>query len=112
MKKISILILSVILMMGVSGCMNNSENTSKKTIGEKALIYMENKYNEKFNYIGSTDGGFDADNRTLLISPQNNSDIQIDVSYHNNKGYEEYAENYPFKILFTKPKEKYFLLMV
>ena len=81
-------------MMGVSGCMNGSKIANEKSLGEKVLAYMEKKYNEKFDYIGSTDGGFDTNNRTLLVSPRKDSDIQIDVSYRKIDSNEEYAENY------------------
>ena len=70
------------------------KETNKKSVFEKAVLYMDSKYNENFEYIGSTDGGFDDNYRTLVVSPKNNPEIHVDISYQNIDGIEQYLENY------------------
>lgn len=48
MKKISNLILSFILMMGVSGCMNTIGDIKSNNYEAEILHYLEEKYDEKF----------------------------------------------------------------
>ena len=93
MKKISILILSVILMMGVSGCMK-SENTNKDSARAKIISYMEEKYNDNFKYIDSTDGGLDPNKKEVVLSSNLISDDVVEVSYQNSNGIEVYKDDY------------------
>ncbi|NLD47424.1 MAG: hypothetical protein GX660_09525 [Clostridiaceae bacterium] len=65
LKKYILTIMSVIIMMGVSGCMANDNKVSVKDEVEK---YMKDKYNEEFTYIGGGTEGWNAPEVEVYVS--------------------------------------------
>lgn len=90
MKKISILILSVILMMGVSGCMNNSD--IKKTSSNELVDYMNEKYDDEFSFKAPFGGGAGASSKQIIVSSKKypEYDIWVEYSYDD----DSYNDNY------------------
>lgn len=90
MKKISILIISFILMMGVSGCMNNGD--IKKTSSNELVEYMNEKYDDKFSFKAPFGGGAGANTKQIIVSSKKYPEYDIWVEY----SYEEavYNDNY------------------
>jgi len=101
MKKISILILSVILMMGVSGCMNTGRNEKEniginkaKTIHEKMLAYMNERYDDTFTFDSSFGGSVGIDSTQITVKSDKYPDEKIWVEYVVENGEEYYYDNY------------------
>ena len=101
MKKISILILSVILMMGVSGCMNSGKNEKEslginktKTIHEKMVAYMNERYDDTFTFNSPFGGSVGVDSTQITVKSEKYPDEKIWVEYVVEDGEEHYYDNY------------------
>lgn len=101
MKKISILILSVILMMGVSGCMNNSEN--KKISSNELVDYMNEKYDDEFSFKTPFGGGAGVSTKQIIVSSKKypEYDIWVEYSYEDNSYNDNYID-YKYKTSLEK----------
>lgn len=60
LKRVFTLFISIILLLGVTGCMNNNNDTTSKiqkesieTVQEKVLSHLENKYGKEFQCLAS-----------------------------------------------------------
>ena len=111
MKKISILILSVILMMGVSGCMNSSD--IKKTSSNELVDYMNEKYDDEFSFKAPFGGGAGANSKQILVSSTKypEYDIWVEKSMLNseyNDNYTDYKLKSEVESIFTKQIEEQF----
>ena len=95
-KRAYIIFFTLILMLGVTGCMgaNNINSNQKENVREKVIRYMNDKYDCVFKYIDSVDGGLDQNNRYILVSCDNLPDKGIKVTYCNDNGIETFADNY------------------
>lgn len=51
--KMTLFILSVIMMFGMCGCMSKEDDEQLKKITKEALTYVEEKYQENFSVKGS-----------------------------------------------------------
>lgn len=105
MKKISILILGLILMMGVSGCMNNSE--IKKTSTNELVNYMNEKYDDEFSFKAPFGGGAGANTKQIIVCSQRypEYDIWVEHSYDDNSYNDNYTD-YRFKDKYEKTLSK------
>lgn len=94
-KRISTIIFTLILMLGVTGCMATNNNYANKqgSVREKMIAYMENKYNDTFLYVDSFDGGFDKNKKDIILSSEKISG-EIYVGYKKENGIETYSDNY------------------
>ncbi len=102
MKKISVLILIMILMLGVSGCMT-SNITKNPTID--LVSYMNNKYDDEFSYKAPFGGGAGATTKQMIVSSKKYPEYDIWVEYSEETG--EYRDNYvDYKL--KEQCEKYF----
>lgn len=101
MKKISILILTVILMIGVSGCMNinKQENEFKginksKTVHEKMVAYMNERYDDTFTFNAPFGGSVGIDSTQITVKSEKYPNEKIWVEYVVENGEEYYYDNY------------------
>ena len=91
MKRISILFIIIALMIGVSGCMDNSFD-DKKTSSNELVDYMNGKYDDTFSYKAPFGGGVGADSKQILVLSEKypEYDIWVEKSATNS----EYNDNY------------------
>ncbi|MBD8026906.1 hypothetical protein H9636_09560 [Ureibacillus sp. Re31] len=95
MKNVLIVLLTICLVMGVSGCMQNSSEEDNQQKIDDMLSYINSKYDENFEaveYIPGEEGFNDFTNQNTLIA-KNNLGITILVTeFLGKKG--EYQDNY------------------
>ena len=95
LKKLGGLSLAVIILLGVSGCMeinNNSQDGNIQNINDAAIKYMENKYGEKFEY-SEPYGNSMTGTRELLVTcaslPNQKILVQVENYKQSNKIYRD-----------------------
>lgn len=99
LKRISIIFFTLVLMLGVTGCMENENNkinnkTSRTQVIDGIVSYMEDKYDDTFEYVNSFDGGFDTNQIAIILSSEKLVDKKIHVVYENVDGMAIYEDNY------------------
>lgn len=94
-KRAYIIFFTLILMLGVTGCMgtNNINSNQNENVREKMIDYMENKYNDTFVYVNSFDGGLDKNQKDIILTSEKVSG-EIYVGYKCENGIETYSDNY------------------
>lgn len=94
-KRAFIIFFTLILMLGVTGCMgtNNINSNQKQNVREKMIDYMKNKYNDSFVYVNSFDGGLDKNQKDIILTSEKVSG-EIYVGYKCENGIETYSDNY------------------
>ena len=97
MKRISILFIIIALMIGVSGCMNNSFDV-KNTSSNELVDYMNEKYDDKFSYKAPFGGGAGATTKQIIVTSKKypDYDIWVEYSYSEDQYYDNYTD-YKFK---------------
>lgn len=88
MKKMVSLCLIVIILMGVSGCV------SRENMTEKMISYMNEKYDEEFEYIGVTGGHLGSNTKQILVSSKSFPEREIGVGCSEVDGEEYYFDGY------------------
>ena len=75
LRRIFTLCISIILLLGVTGCMNNNNDTTSKiqnesieTVQEKVLSHLENKYGKEFQCLASEGASTLRNYYTFIIS--------------------------------------------
>ncbi len=99
MKKISITILTIILMLGVSGCMNNKEKKveiPKNNINDNMIEYMNQKYDDTFEYLRPFGGSVGSSSKQIIVTSKKYPNMEIwvecDYSSDNIKYYDNYLD--------------------
>ena len=97
MKRISILFIIIALMIGVSGCMNNSFDV-KNTSSNELVDYMNEKYDDKFSYKAPFGGGAGATTKQILVTSKKYPDYDIWVEYsYENESFNDNYIDYKYK---------------
>lgn len=81
------LLLTIILGLGVSGCMSK-----KQTISEDIISYMEKKYSDKFTYSSPFGGGAGANSKQVILKSEKYPEYDIWAEYSHDTS--EYKDNY------------------
>ena len=82
-------------------------NALKSEFPNQSYLYFADDYNHPYGKKSKKEVVEICQNAIEYLAPKK-EDILIFACNTASTCFEEYAENYPFKILFTKPKEKYF----
>ena len=95
-KKIIVCLVVVLsLLYLTSGCFGNKNNDQNDKVTRSDLVkYMEEKYNDKFEYIDSFDGGFDDNQKAIIVSSEKILGKRIYVVYRKENGIETYTDSY------------------
>ena len=79
LKQVFTLFISIILLLGVTGCMNNNNDTTSKiqkesieTVQEKVLSHLENKYGKEFQCLASEGASTLRNYYTFIVSEKDN----------------------------------------
>lgn len=83
MKKILTIVFIIITMIGVSGCMNNSQ--------DKMITYMNNKYDDEFVYYEPFGGGIGSTSKQIIVKSKKYPEAKIWVAYYDDYTF---ADNY------------------
>ena len=81
------LLLTIILVLGVSGCMSK-----KQTISEDIISYMEKKYSDNFTYSSPFGGGAGANSKQVILKSEKYPEYDIWAEYSYDTS--EYKDNY------------------
>ena len=107
LKKALLFIITIIILIGVSGCMNNTEkepmekdNTSVKDL---MMRHMEEKYNEKFEFVNIDTEVWTANYTEMILSSEKYPGGRIIV--HRNKENGLIIDNYVDFLMKTKIEE-------
>jgi len=107
-ERISIIIFMIILLLGVSGCMN-TESSNQEELTADLLSYAENKYNQKFEIVEFIEGkklGDGSITHVLVLKPFDNEKMIFNVKKY--IGDEtEYLDNYIEEVIAGKLTEEY-----
>lgn len=79
MKKVLCLVLSVILVLGVSGCMDNVKIEKQRKLVEEAAEYLEKKYDEEFTNVSVISESIAVSFNEVIFSPKLKPDISFSV---------------------------------
>ncbi len=107
MKKIFCSLLLIILMVGVSGCMEQPNEDEKKASESEMLSYLKNEYGGEFKrieYIAGERGYNDSHNENILVAESENG-ILVNVREElGDKGnyYDDYENAYASKLINEK----------
>ncbi len=87
-SKAILLCISAILMTGVTGCMSNESYV------DKMVAYMNEKYDDTFEYSAPYGGGPGATSTQIVVKSEKYPDAQIWVEYYTEDGKDIFADNY------------------
>lgn len=102
-KQLFLLLISLILVMGVCGCM--SDNKAEK-IKDKALEYLNDNYDDTFTALGYSDGDWAYDYSTVNFTSKKYS-ASVEVRVYEENGIYSFKDDY-FKLIMNDDAEKYF----
>lgn len=107
-ERISIIIFMIILLLGVSGCMN-TESSNQEELTADLLSYAENKYNQKFETVEFIEGkklGDGSITHTLVLKSLENEKMIFNVKkYIGNET--DYMDNFIEEIIANKLTEEF-----
>ena len=99
---------TILTVFGVSGCMSE---TNIRISTDGMINYMENKYNDEFEYVDSFGGADDNTNKNIIIKSKKYPDNEISVSIFDVEGKTHITENYT-QFRFKDETEKYLTSMM
>lgn len=79
----------IFLLTGVTGCMNN-----KESVVDKMVAYMNEKYDDHFEYSAPFGGGPDATSTQIIVTSEKCPEAEIWVEYYTRDSNEIFADNY------------------
>lgn len=89
-KQLSLLLLSIILILGVCGCMSNNNSNKAEKTKDVALEYLNENYDDTFTALGYSDGDWAYDYSTVnFTSAKYSKPVEVRVY--------EIDEKYSFK---------------
>ena len=110
-KFLSLCMTVVLIMFGVSGCMKDNKVINVENNVNSILKYMEEKYNDTFEYAGSFGGSDDGKTKNIYVVSKNYPGNEISVCYHNDDGIAYITENYT-QYRFKNETEEYITSMM
>ena len=96
LRKVLFLIMTIIILVGVSGCMDSKKHLSSQEKEAKVLEYLKNKYDEEFVPLSISQSGWGQGYDVILLYPKNgskddyfevNGSLRKDGSYFITDGY-------------------------
>ncbi|MGN0374679.1 MAG: hypothetical protein ACI4EN_04200 [Butyrivibrio sp.] len=89
MKKIAFLILTVIIIVGVSGCMNKNEDSTNKMMN-----YINEKYDDSFEFIKLFGGYLGSSTKSIIVRSGKYPDYDVYVYCTTDNEQDTFADNY------------------
>ena len=90
MKQLFCLFISIIVAIGVSGCMVKTDKTESEKI--TMMEYLEQKYDEKFEFVNINTQVWSADYTEMIVKSEKHPNVSIIVQKNNTSG--EMLDNY------------------
>lgn len=87
-QSVPLLLAACILMIGVSGCMDRNSTV------DKMVAYMNDKYDDHFEYAAPFGGRPGATSKQIIVSSEQYPEAQVWVEYYEQDGKEVFADNY------------------
>lgn len=96
LRKVLLLMMTIIILIGVSGCMSTNKKLSAKEKEEIVLEHLKNKYNEEFVPLSISQSGWGQGHDVIVLYPKNGNKEDIfqawgtkmdDGSYSVSDGY-------------------------
>lgn len=88
--------MSLILIMGMCGCMSNNNSNKAEKIKDKALEYLNNNYDDTFTALGYSDGDWAYDYSTVNFTSEKYSE-SVEVRVYEENGTYSFTDDY-FKL--------------
>lgn len=95
-KQLFLLLMSLILIMGMCGCMSNNNSNKAEKIKDKALEYLNNNYDDTFTALGYSDGDWAYDYSTVNFTSEKYSE-SVEVRVYEENGTYSFTDDY-FKL--------------
>ncbi len=94
-KRIPLLFMVAIIMMGVCGCMTNNRSNSAESVRDSALSYLCGKYNDTFVAKGYSDSNWAYDYAAVTFFSEKFPEELVEVRvYKNEDGTYRFEDNY------------------
>lgn len=87
-SKVIFVCMMIIFMMGATGCMK------KESAADKMVAYMNEKYDDHFEYYAPFGGGPGATTTQIIVKSVKFPDAEIWVEYYTGEGGDVFADNY------------------
>lgn len=95
-KQLFLLLISLIIIMGVCGCMSNNNSNQAETIKNKALEHLNANYDDTFTALGYSDGDWAYDYSTVNFTSKKYSK-SVEVRVYEENGTYTFTDDY-FKL--------------
>lgn len=96
LKQLTLLLVTLIMMMGVCGCISNNNSNKAEKIKDKALEYLNENYDDTFTALGYSDGDWAYDYSTVNFTSEKYSK-SVEVRVYEANGTYSFQDNY-FKL--------------
>ena len=90
MKQLFCLFISIVVVLGVSGCMVKTDKTENEKI--TMMEYLEQKYDEKFEFVNINTQVWSPDYTEMIVKSEKHPNVSIIVQKNNTSG--EILDNY------------------
>lgn len=108
LSALSLLLMSVIMVMGVSGCMSNNKNYSAEEMKTLALEYLEQTYSDTFTARGYTASNWAYPYSCITFSSEKYSGSVVEVrAYRDEQGVITWKDNYFHLYMMDEATEYY-----
>lgn len=105
-KQLFLLLISLILIMGVCGCMSNNKSNKAEETKDKALEYLNANYEDAFKALGYSDGDWAYDYSTVNFASEKYSE-SVEVRVYEENGTYSFTDDY-FKLYMENDAVTYF----
>lgn len=106
MKQLFLLLISLILMMGVCGCMSNNDSNKAEKTKDIALEYLNENYDDTFTALGYSDGDWAYDYSVVNFTSEKYSK-SFEVRVYEIDGNYSFKDDY-FKLYMENDAVSYF----
>lgn len=107
-KQLSLLLVTLIMIMGVCGCMSNNKQNSAETMREIALEYLNGTYEDTFTAEGYSSSSWAYEYSSITFTSAKYPDSIIEVrAYKNDDNSYTFKDNY-FKCYMLSDGEAYY----
>lgn len=105
---LSLLLMSVILMMGVSGCMSNNKENSAEEMKGLALEYLDQTYSDTFTAKGYSASNWAYPYSSITFSSEKYPESTVEVrAYKDDQGVITWKDNYFHLYMMDEATEYY-----
>lgn len=106
MRKIVFLLLSLLILMGMNGCMTSNKTNEAEMMKTVALEYLNKNYEDSFTALGYSDNSWAYDYSVVNFKSNKYSD-NVSVRIYDKNGIKSFTDDY-FKLSMKEDAENYF----